>query len=69
MESCRLCENDHETEVEARAQERVVEPLMNEWIFGILKAMNMNITVILDLTAVIKVEALVVLIPYDIWGA
>jgi hypothetical protein len=29
-ESYRLCKKDYETEEEARAQQRVVEPLMND---------------------------------------
>jgi hypothetical protein len=29
-ESCRLCKKDYETEEEARAQQRAVEPLKNE---------------------------------------
>jgi hypothetical protein len=30
-ESYRLCKNDYETEEEARAQQRTVEPLMSEY--------------------------------------
>jgi hypothetical protein len=30
--SYRLCKNNHETEEEARAQQRTVGPLMNEWM-------------------------------------
>jgi hypothetical protein len=31
-ESYRLCEKDYEIEEEARAQQRVVEPMMSEWM-------------------------------------
>jgi hypothetical protein len=31
-ESYRLCKKDYETEEEARAQQRDVEPLMNVWM-------------------------------------
>jgi hypothetical protein len=30
MESYRLCKKDYETEEEAKAQERAIEPLMND---------------------------------------
>jgi hypothetical protein len=29
-----LCKKDYETEEEARAQQRTVEPLMNEWMLN-----------------------------------
>jgi hypothetical protein len=32
-ESYYICKNDYETQEEARAQQRAVEPLMNEWMF------------------------------------
>jgi hypothetical protein len=31
-ESYRLCKIDYETEEEAKAQQRAVEPLKNEWV-------------------------------------
>jgi hypothetical protein len=35
-ESYRLCRKDYETEIEAGAQQRVAEPLMNEWIIWLI---------------------------------
>jgi hypothetical protein len=37
----RLCKKDHETEEEIRAQQRAVEPLVNEWIPS-LKPLGQN---------------------------
>jgi hypothetical protein len=31
-EPYRLCKKDYETEEEARAQQRALEPLINEWL-------------------------------------
>jgi hypothetical protein len=41
-ESYRLCKTDYETEVEARAQQRSVEPLMNEYTFRIMSVVNIS---------------------------
>jgi hypothetical protein len=36
QESYRLCKNDYETEEEAKAQRRAIEPLMNEYQFAVI---------------------------------
>jgi hypothetical protein len=50
-ESYKLCKNDNKTEEEARAQQRAVEPLMNEWmkmifVGGILPSQYLLFTII-----------------------
>jgi hypothetical protein len=39
-ESYRLCKKDYETEEEARAQQRAVEPLMNENHIKFFESLN-----------------------------
>jgi hypothetical protein len=41
-ESYRLCKEDYETEEDARAPQRAVELLMNEWILSIILFLSKN---------------------------